>query len=179
MENKQYLGPIQRQVLSSLKQHGYWYPGYGCGWTWDTPSNTRKIMESLVKKGYAKTGTLTLEDGTKYHGAFFPIKNEEEASPKKAHELTDKPKNQFKQNYEGYHIVHGRKGGPQEYYELKIKALNINLVAQKNHIDEWITYILQPGAGGAVRTVEFFEDPKEARRSLLTLAHGITQYLTM
>lgn len=75
MKKRKYLGPIQKQVLSSLKQHGYWYSGYGCGWLWDTPSNTRRIMESLVKKGYAKVSSITLPDGTTYHGAYIPINN--------------------------------------------------------------------------------------------------------
>jgi len=48
------LGTKQRDVLDSLKQHGSWYAG--CGWLWDTTSGTRRVMESLVKRGLvAKT----------------------------------------------------------------------------------------------------------------------------
>jgi hypothetical protein len=47
------LGPTQQSVLESLKRHGAWYPG--CGWVWDTASNTTRIMESLVARGYVIT----------------------------------------------------------------------------------------------------------------------------
>lgn len=56
MANKR-LGKTQKLVLESLKEHGAW--GYsGCGWLWDTWGNTKRIMDSLVAKGYA-----TLEAG--------------------------------------------------------------------------------------------------------------------
>ena len=44
------LGINQQGVLDSLRQHrGFWQAG--CGWLWDTDSNTTRIMESLVKRG--------------------------------------------------------------------------------------------------------------------------------
>lgn len=46
------LGKNQRGVLSSIREHGQWHSrGFGCGWVWDTPSNTRKILDTLVKRG--------------------------------------------------------------------------------------------------------------------------------
>jgi predicted nucleic acid-binding Zn-ribbon protein len=49
------LGKIQQSVYESLKRHGSW--SLGCGWIWDTPSNTMRIMDSLVRAGYAITAT--------------------------------------------------------------------------------------------------------------------------
>lgn len=45
------MGETQREVLRSLAKpsRGFWYSG--CGWLWDTPSGTRKIMETLLKRG--------------------------------------------------------------------------------------------------------------------------------
>ena len=50
------LGTIQADVLKSLQDHGYW-SRVGCGWLWDTPSNTERIMESLVRRGLAAKTT--------------------------------------------------------------------------------------------------------------------------
>ncbi len=47
------LGKVQESVLDALKQHGGWSPGGGWGWHWDTESGTKRIMESLVRAGYA------------------------------------------------------------------------------------------------------------------------------
>lgn len=41
------LGKTQQGVLASLKRHGSW--SLNCGWLWDTPSNTQRIMDSLVR----------------------------------------------------------------------------------------------------------------------------------
>lgn len=50
------LGDTQKTVLALMKQHGgYWY--LGCGWLWDTPSGTDKILKSLVKRGLATFST--------------------------------------------------------------------------------------------------------------------------
>jgi hypothetical protein len=46
------LGSVQADVWKSLQEHGYW-SRVGCGWLWDTPSNTARIMESLVRRGLA------------------------------------------------------------------------------------------------------------------------------
>lgn len=65
------LGEVQKQVLSSLEHFGSWYSGFGCGWMWDTPSGTKRIMDSLVKKGVArvvKTNNKTI---------YYPVKDRE------------------------------------------------------------------------------------------------------
>jgi len=57
------LGVNQRGVLNSLRDHGQWHKRFpGCGWVWDTPSNTKKILDTLVKRGLAQVdekGTYT------------------------------------------------------------------------------------------------------------------------
>lgn len=50
-ETKRPLGETQRDMLRSLVTHGGWRPG--CGWLWDTVSNTKRILESLCKRGLA------------------------------------------------------------------------------------------------------------------------------
>lgn len=52
------LGKIQKQVLDSLRNHGFW--SRHCGWIWDTTEHTKKLMESLVRAGVATF------DGTVY-----------------------------------------------------------------------------------------------------------------
>ena len=47
----QPLGDTQKKVLESLREHGVWYEG--CGWRWDTWSNTARIMDRLVQRGLA------------------------------------------------------------------------------------------------------------------------------
>jgi hypothetical protein len=47
------LGRIQELVLDALRRHGKWTSDYTCGWTWNGAHRTGKIMESLVRKGYA------------------------------------------------------------------------------------------------------------------------------
>jgi hypothetical protein len=50
------LGQTQLAVIDALQRHGgHWRDG--CGWQWDTPSGTRKIMEGLLKRG-----VVTCED---------------------------------------------------------------------------------------------------------------------
>lgn len=45
------LGTTQLDVLQSLdSMHGgMWW--YGCGWLWDTPSGTKRVLASLVPRG--------------------------------------------------------------------------------------------------------------------------------
>jgi len=43
------VGKTQLAVLRSLHEGNGWYAG--CGWLWNTYSGTRKIMDSLVKRG--------------------------------------------------------------------------------------------------------------------------------
>jgi hypothetical protein len=54
------LGRLQQEVYAALKRHGSW--SLGCGWLWDTYSGTRRVLDSLVRAGYA---TSTEEGGSK------------------------------------------------------------------------------------------------------------------
>lgn len=48
------LGKTQLAVLRALRDHKTWHcNGYGCGWTWSNKSETIRIMDSLVKAGFA------------------------------------------------------------------------------------------------------------------------------
>ncbi len=42
------LGRIQQAVLWALKEHGGWRRN--CGWLWDNPSNTERILITLWKR---------------------------------------------------------------------------------------------------------------------------------
>ena len=44
------LGRNQIAVLYALRRHGYWRRG--CGWGWTHPKETKKILDSLVKRGF-------------------------------------------------------------------------------------------------------------------------------
>lgn len=46
------LGSKEADVLDALRQHGSWHPD--AGWMWDTPGRTKKVMDALVRKGYAQ-----------------------------------------------------------------------------------------------------------------------------
>jgi len=48
------LGDKQRGLLKSLVYHKRWFHSYKCGWLWDTPSGTVKILEALVTRGFVK-----------------------------------------------------------------------------------------------------------------------------
>jgi hypothetical protein len=58
------LGSLQRNVLSSLIEYKGWQ--VRCGWVWDTQSNTKKILDSLVTRGFVRC-----EDGF-----YTPIQDE-------------------------------------------------------------------------------------------------------
>jgi|LakMenEpi03Aug12_release.lakeMendotaPanAssembly.Ray.scaffolds.fasta_scaffold00460_9 hypothetical protein len=45
------VGAIQVAVLRSLVDSGKWHDC--CGWVWDTPSGTKRAMDSLARKGLA------------------------------------------------------------------------------------------------------------------------------
>ena len=45
------LGANQEGVLRSLVERGGW--SEGCGWMWDTHASTRRILDTLVKRGLA------------------------------------------------------------------------------------------------------------------------------
>lgn len=46
------LGEVQKSVLRSLRDHGCWSPR--CGWVWDNTSGTKKILESLRRRGFVE-----------------------------------------------------------------------------------------------------------------------------
>lgn len=44
------MGYVQKELLDVLKSHeGVWYPG--CGWYWGNVSSTKRILDSLVRRG--------------------------------------------------------------------------------------------------------------------------------
>lgn len=45
------LGSTQQSIYQSLVRHGDWYPG--CGWIWTNRSMTIRLLESLVRRGFA------------------------------------------------------------------------------------------------------------------------------
>jgi hypothetical protein len=59
----------QSFVLDALRRHGH-YNKLGCGWTYGTHTETVRVLEALVKKGYAtreeKTDTRTREPYDEY-----------------------------------------------------------------------------------------------------------------
>lgn len=46
------LGSTQKELLRCLAEYGGWESN--CGWTWTTPTRTKCIMDSLVKRGVAE-----------------------------------------------------------------------------------------------------------------------------
>lgn len=48
--NFQRLGKNQVAVLDALVEHRCWFDG--CGWIWNTYSETVRILDSLVKRGF-------------------------------------------------------------------------------------------------------------------------------
>lgn len=60
------LGSTQAKVLRALREHGSW--SYGCGWYWDTHSNTVRVLDSLVRRG-----DVTIERNATYpRGIYRP-----------------------------------------------------------------------------------------------------------
>lgn len=46
------LGKVQQDFYHAMLEHKKWHNnGHGCGWLWDTPSHTKRLADSLVKKG--------------------------------------------------------------------------------------------------------------------------------
>ena len=52
--NSKPLGTSQQSALRTLaeRNNGRWWPG--CGWQWANESSTRRIMESLARRGLAE-----------------------------------------------------------------------------------------------------------------------------
>ena len=47
------LGKTQKRLLQLLKERHGWHPG--CGWYWDSRTGTERVLDSLVRRGLAKT----------------------------------------------------------------------------------------------------------------------------
>jgi len=47
------LGHVQIAILASLVEHRIWSRRGLGGWLWDTPGNTERVLDSLVKRGFA------------------------------------------------------------------------------------------------------------------------------
>ena len=47
------LGETQKAFLKALVRYGSWTTGGVCGWTWSNESETRRLAESLRKRGLA------------------------------------------------------------------------------------------------------------------------------
>lgn len=47
------LGPVQRDVLGALIEHGSW--SAGSGWIWTTYGETMRLMRSLEARGLASS----------------------------------------------------------------------------------------------------------------------------
>lgn len=52
------LGKNESAVYGKLIEHKYWHAG--CGWYWDTGSGTRRLLDSLVRKGFARVDEVTI-----------------------------------------------------------------------------------------------------------------------
>ena len=67
------LGSTQRDVLESLRDHKYWADYDLTSWIWSNRGVTRKVMQSLVKKGVAR---VEREDIGHYKNVdvYYPIK---------------------------------------------------------------------------------------------------------
>lgn len=61
------LGRVQQDVLSALREHGSWSPDV-YGWIWDTASNTKRVMDSLVRAGYATVTEEQIERSMRHVG---------------------------------------------------------------------------------------------------------------
>lgn len=56
------LGDKQKGILASLVYHKSWHRSFRCGWVWDTPSGTIKLLESLIKRGLVKKENIEGHD---------------------------------------------------------------------------------------------------------------------
>jgi hypothetical protein len=64
----QRLGTTQADVLRALRRHGFYAAG-ACGWVWSTPTETVRVLDSLVKRGKV---TCAVEPGYP-QGVYRPV----------------------------------------------------------------------------------------------------------
>lgn len=55
-----WLRHAQLDVLVCLAKHGQWHRG--CGWLWATSYETRRILESLERRGLAVRDEITIQE---------------------------------------------------------------------------------------------------------------------
>jgi len=67
------LGVNQRHVLDCLKRHGSWIlEGGSCGgWVWVSPSLTRKVLDSLVRRHLVSVEVV--EEGTPWERRVYRL----------------------------------------------------------------------------------------------------------
>lgn len=65
------VGKIQLALLKVLsdRERGWIDRPYGCGWVWSTPAFTRRVLESLVKKGLVDKGLFKSDQ---YPSGIYP-----------------------------------------------------------------------------------------------------------
>ena len=71
------LGKTQIAILSSLHEHKGW--SAGCGWIWDTHSNTVRLLESLIARGLVTKTTRAYRTPYGYDSTYTryePVKPE-------------------------------------------------------------------------------------------------------
>ena len=61
------LGKNQEGVLKALHDHGNYHPTRLCGWRWSTEADTKRILDTLVKRGL-----VTIND----EGYYIPVDKE-------------------------------------------------------------------------------------------------------
>lgn len=58
------VGKVQEGVLAALVEHTLWYgDGVGCGWTWGNDYQTKKVLDTLVKRKLVATRAEPLLSG--------------------------------------------------------------------------------------------------------------------
>lgn len=65
------LGVNQRHVLESLALHGQWVCPGGGGWVWVSPSLTRKVLDSLVRRHLVSVEVV--EEGTPWERRIYRL----------------------------------------------------------------------------------------------------------
>jgi hypothetical protein len=61
------MGSTQESILACIVKHGSWHTS--CGWVWDTHGNTKKVLRTLMRRGFVEV----YERGAKFNGAEFDL----------------------------------------------------------------------------------------------------------